>query len=349
MSALRERIVGSACVASILALTTGLFTYAAAAVVVNGTPLVATAANEFTPAYAPGYLTFSQNSTAKPGSYNEFVLPDGGSQFKVNPAGTVGYGGGIDGTTLAYQQVSKRTANSDIQLYDVSTKTPGVLPPGVNTRFWEWHPTISGDWLLFNRNNINMAKNEWQKVILFNTSTLQKITLASVKSRKPYLSGDQVNGNYATWTECTRTCNVFEYNILSMTPTKIPRMTGTAQFYGGVTSDGTVYFDRAFGTCGSGVQIVRQPLASAATPIATMSSGHAVRQEIFAVTNPDTSVSLYYSRYKCKSPYWGDIYRIDNANTLAPIITPAGRSRPRRAAVGATSLPRPTGWRARAA
>jgi hypothetical protein len=325
-----------------LLVAASMTTAAHATAVTDGTPAVATAANEFTPAYATGYLTYSSNSTGAPKKYNEYVLPDGGSRFKVNPSGTFGFGGGIDGTTLAYQLVSR--TGSDVALYDVSTKSALPTPPGLDTRWWEWAPSLSGNYVLFNRNNINMAKRQWQKVVLFNTSTDASTTLKMVKSGKPFLSAGEVNGNYATWTMCTRTCNVYLYDIGAKTTTKIPNPSGSPQYYPAVTADGTVYFAASGSKCGASVKILREPLASSPTTIVNVSHGYDVQQSINVFTNPDTSVTLFYPRMACFGNYYSDIYTVANADTLAVTSTPKVPAAPSSAVRFGRFLTRPAGW-----
>ena len=57
--------------------------------------------------------------------------------FKVNRRDQA-YGGGIDGTRLAYQLIRGQFAdNSDLRLFDLATSRQRPLPTGVNTTSWE--------------------------------------------------------------------------------------------------------------------------------------------------------------------------------------------------------------------
>src|ERR687892_1014137 len=101
-------------------------------------PVLTTRAGERMVAATPGYLTWAQNTRARPGHFDVFAKMTGGSRFKVNAAGTEGALGGIDGTTLAYQEYEFKRGLSDIKLFDLETLTKTDPPTGVNTTNWEY-------------------------------------------------------------------------------------------------------------------------------------------------------------------------------------------------------------------
>jgi hypothetical protein len=292
-----------------------------------GTPVVATKANEFDAAgSAAGYTSYSSNSLANPSLYNAYLLTPAKKRIKLNAAKTLGYAGGIDGSTVVYQQISG--SNSDIKLYDTTSKVRSNPPSGVNTRAWEWDPTISGNYLLFGREPSSCSVN-CQQVILFDTSTHTSTVVASVNfpaSTKGVLFPGQVNGDYATWTFChgkVWTCSTSVRQISTSTTTAIPNPTGKSDYYSGVTSDGTLYF--AQGTpsstgCFTGVKIIRDPSPySSPVPIEALGKGIDIYVHIFAVTETDSSTSLYYDRQVCSGKYYSDIYKIANADTATPL------------------------------
>ena len=125
--------------------------------------------------------------------------------------------GGIDYPLVAYQRF--QNGRGDIELYDLSTGTHPPVPAGVNTRKYEWHPSISGDWLLFGR-----ADRRLTSIVLHNMTTGEERVLDRGKVRRLYLQPDRVNGNWATYTRCRRTiCNVVRYDIATKTKTTLPR------------------------------------------------------------------------------------------------------------------------------
>src|SRR5207248_10322593 len=94
------------------------------------------------------YLAWRRNNRKRPGHYDADVRQGGGRPVKVNARGTQGWIGGISGTTLFYQQAFKR--HSDLNFFELTTHRR-TYAAGFNTRSWEWHPSISGDWVLFGR------------------------------------------------------------------------------------------------------------------------------------------------------------------------------------------------------
>ena len=96
------------------------------------------------------FLAWQQNSRKHPGQYDVLARPiTGGDAFKVNAPDTNGANGGIDGDLLVYQQYER--GRSDLKFFDLRTKERTSPPAGVNTRRWEYWPSMSGQWLLFGR------------------------------------------------------------------------------------------------------------------------------------------------------------------------------------------------------
>ena len=175
----------------------------------------ATPAFELTPGTGGGtYFAWTR------GSRSRLLLQSGPGQptFQVNASGRA-WAGSIDGTTFVYQL--DRGSNSDIRLMDVVSHVRSA-PAGINTSRWEWHPTVSGDWILFGRERLD--PNRW-RVFLHNTSTSQTIPLADVLGKGTRADPGQVSGDYAVWDQCAdHVCNVFRYQISTGQTTKIPKM-----------------------------------------------------------------------------------------------------------------------------
>lgn len=275
------------------------------------------AVNERVPSASDGYLVWSADSEARPNRTNSYVMADGGDPVRVNPAGTQSFEAAIDGTTVAYQQVTSDGA--DIWFYDVLTEERTPAPSGVNTPNWESRPTLSGNWLLFTR--LIFSSKASVRVVLFNLMTDVRIVLREVPSRRHYLVSDQVNGDWATFESCRymrgrfSNCQVFRYQISTEELVKLPNP-GVQQYGGAVSADGTVYLvrtrNRNHWVCGSHTKLVRMDGGNG-TVIATLPDG---RDSLtpFALDETGGSTTLYLDRYRCRSSASG-IYRIPDADS----------------------------------
>jgi hypothetical protein len=162
-------------------LAVGFVILAAAFPAAASTPVdvVATDASEVLPAASTTYLAW----TVEIISENNFSSTVFGKElgtdtvFRVNPKGVDAASGGIEGSTLVYEQVG------DIALFDPATETPLDVPDGVNTNAQEYGPSISGSRLLFGR-----SRRAGTSIVLFDTTTgtsqvLQRFPRASGHSR----------------------------------------------------------------------------------------------------------------------------------------------------------------------
>jgi hypothetical protein len=112
--------------------------------------------NQVEPNANANYLVWAENSIAYPNTYNAFeqALPVGSHQtFQMNQVGTQGFTGAIDGesTSAIYQQVQH--GNSDIKFFDLALHNRSSAPAGINTRLWEWAPSVSTGFIEFGRLN----------------------------------------------------------------------------------------------------------------------------------------------------------------------------------------------------
>ena len=224
---------------------------------------------EFQGVRAGEFIAWQQNSRQSPGQYDLFARPlGGGGAFKVNAAGTKGANGGIDGDVLLYQEFGK--GKSDLKLFDLADRTRSSPPRGVNTKQWEYWPSMSGDHLLFGRLNPKGVR----RIILFDVASRDATTLAKVKGSGTFLAPGQVNGDYAVWSKCAtkRRCKVVLYRISDGTQTTIPNP-GGRDHAPSVTPDGVVYFARSGGGCGSGTKLLRFLPGGPATVLWRLPSG----------------------------------------------------------------------------
>jgi hypothetical protein len=252
---------------------------------------------------------FTRSRVGYPNRYDAYAEEGASAPFKLNTSGQ-GWTGGIDYPVVVYQQVA--SGQSNIFLYDLSTDTRPATPDGVNTSKWEWHPTISGDWLLYGRDDTNTPT---QRVILHNSTTHEERTLRTVTRASHYLQPDQVNGNWATYTRCRPVCNVVRYDIVANTSTTMDKPVTSRprhQYAGAVTSTGAVYLVRSGPNCGERVKIVRYDAARSdpalGTIVAALPSGFDIAFA-FARVNLAGSVDVFYDRVRCSTGRF-DIYKV---------------------------------------
>jgi hypothetical protein len=271
-----------------------------------------TTAHEQAPAASVNWFAWTRRSLAHPGRSNVFAEPmpvNDADKFRVNPVGTNAWTGGIDGNTLVYQRVNNNRSN--IRLFDLNTRVD-TGDADLNTRQWEWHPTISTDsngdqWVLFGRQNVGTGV---QKVLATNRDTGVTRTLGRVDRFRYAAIPGQVNGDWATWTLCKPRCNVrlIDLSDPSSTPTAVPRPSSvTHQYASSVTAGGTVYFVRSGDGCGKAVRIVRYDTVDGRVGVSSLPDG----REIFFSYVSDEPVGnhVYYDRVICSNGRW-NIYRI---------------------------------------
>src|ERR1700694_4703971 len=141
-------------------------------------PVKASVRNEIFPAAGGGYFTWSKSRRSSSSPFDAYLQRGINPAIKLNAKGTQGYAGGTDGVRVAYQEA--RGVKSDIRLFDLTTRRRNS-PAGVNTNRWEWRPSISGNWLLFNRGMI--FSTGLQQVLLKNLVTGELRVLDSLRSK----------------------------------------------------------------------------------------------------------------------------------------------------------------------
>jgi hypothetical protein len=214
-------------------------------------------------------------------------------------------------TTAAYQQA--RRGNSDLRLYDWSSGLRTNPGGAVNTPRWEYEPAVSGHWLVFARLNRAPAPDV-RRILLENLQTNRLTELARFRGSTATgtLSSPQVNGDWVTWTSMSRRyqqSSVHRYQISIGRAERIPHPAGRFDYLSAVGPDGTVYFLRSRGGCGSGVTFESYTTGGVVTALGAMPAGRDGGDELFAAPQSDGSVSLYVDSYRCtQSPANGNIY-----------------------------------------
>jgi hypothetical protein len=261
---------------------------------------------EFQPARGNGYLAWERNTSARPNWYNVYARRDGQRRFRVNAPGTQGAMGGIEGTSLVYQQF--KGSRSNIKFYNLETRKRSSPRVYVNTRKWEYWPSISGDWILFGRRNASATK---RKVILFNRATLAVRIIDETTNARSFISPGQVNGEFVVWHRCrpVPNCDVYRYNIRTRLTRRIPTGGSASQHGASVTSDGTVYMTRSGKKCGHKVRLMRFPVGGPATLLSRLSKGRN-SFDSFALTDETGANHFYFEVSRCNAAARSDIYKI---------------------------------------
>jgi len=290
----------------------------AASSVTSPVPVKASTRDEVTPAAGGGYFTWAKSRRGHPHVYDVWAQLEGQAPFKINPGGTSAFGGGIDTTTLVYQQVRKY--NSDLRLFDLVARQRMSVPPGINTQRWEWGPTMSGEWLQFARGVYGVA----QQVILVNRVTGEQRVLDAVGKRGS-LDPGQVNGNYAVWSKCRgNTCDVFRYDIAAGTRNAMPA-NGQLLYAPSVVPTGTIYYIRGEATCG-GAELVKTTLDGTTFVLADFGAARDVASTSALVLpgrppNGGPGGRIYFDIYKCANKR-SDIYSLDDVESEPPPGSP---------------------------
>jgi hypothetical protein len=307
--------------AKLLASTAALWAVAigasgAAPISTSPVPVKASTRNEITPSAGGGFFTWAKSRRGHPHVYDVWGQQEGQpTTFKINAARTSGFGGGIDGSLLVYQEV--KSSNSDLRLFDLVTRQRTNAPPGSNTQRWEYGPTISGDWLQFGRAVYRGA----EQLILQNRVTGEQRVLDTVNSKRGDLGTGQVNGNFSVWAKCLgNTCNVFRYDIGSGARIAIPR-NGSLLYAPSVTPAGTIYYIRGKTTCG-GALLVKTTLDGTTFVLADLGATKDVLGTSVLVLpgrppNGTPGARIYLETEKCANRRF-DIYSVDDVEPVPP-------------------------------
>ena len=283
--------------------TVGLVGVATAwATLLTPQPVVTLKGRQIRPTAAPAgaYLAYSQSRRGHPNQFDVFVKAAGTPRYKLNKRGQA-FAGGIDGSRLIWQSV--RNGQSDLRLFDLASHARSV-PAGVNTRRWEFWPTISGDWILYGQ-IWGSHPLKW-RVILHDTNTSETRILDERVSRPhTQVTPGQVNGDYTTWESAnsrTYAANVFLYQISTGTTTKLPKPTGKTQYFPSVTAAGTAFYVRSglHPVCGDHV-VLREYAAGVDTALAVLPRGYDVATKTFAVDEGAGVTSVYFDRVQCST------------------------------------------------
>jgi hypothetical protein len=236
-------------------------------------------------------LGFQVNSRRYPNDYNVEIEDRAGHRTYINAPGTEGFSGGIDGATIVYSEWDG--TNERLKLFDLSTGQRTDIPAlDTATTAHDYHPTISGPWILFTRAD----SPRWSKVLLFNRISGELRTLGSISAHRggTFVYSGQVAGNYAVWGRATASSDdVFRYQIDTRTNTLLRRPRGVFGRYNpAVTAAGTAYWEQQSSACRPQVQIARETRGGRLRILTTIPSG-VDAGHLYAVSGKKGPVLLY--------------------------------------------------------
>lgn len=264
-------------------------------------PVISTSDYEWNPAASADYIAWNVWTGTKNIAYASEI---GGEPFRVSRRGTQGYVGGIDGTTLVYQEY--HDSSSNIYLFDLVTHERTRAVPW---DYWKYLPSLSGDWLLYGESSPGL-----KELFLHNLGTSEERTLLQEIRDRVDLYPGQVNGDFVVFEkrffdshDNTVSCDVYRYRISTEQMAKIANPNQRCQFGPSVSPDGTVYFGRAGFSCGRNVSLQTKAPGEPASTLVAFVEGRDLFGT-FAVDNGDGTTDVFYDPLRCGGK--GNIYKV---------------------------------------
>lgn len=270
------------------------------------------------------HIAWSRAPARRPARVSAFVKRRGESSVRVNPKGTLGFAGDIDGNLMIYQQV--RRGQSDIKVFNLRRRARRKAPSPINTRKWEWKPSLSGRRILFGRLNKRPGPDV-EKIMLYDSVSERMLTLARRWTPTEAVPG-QVNGDWVTYYLCPGkfACRTFRYNAATRKKEKFPSENGPV-YAPSVLEDGTAYFVRSAPRCGVGVRLIERTVEGVEREIFRLDRGWDI-STTSAFIGPDGNPKVYFDLTNCRATVT-NVYGVDiPAKPSAPEPTPTGTASP---------------------
>ena len=331
--------------APLLVLVTLLSTVGPASAGVVVEPVVTGKPDQFGPG-AEGDTWIGWTQFSKPLFSAHIRLQSGADHQKFRRRdGSHSFFGGFDPSNDDVIFQDARGSSSNLYVYHEDTGGFGAPPQGVNTDLWEWAPRISTAYILFGRNRFDRASAPW-KVMLYDRVAGTFQVLDTVDNQCGCIWPEAVNERYAAWTKCVARCQVFVYDTLTDTETKVPNPS-KQQYAAAVSEDGQVYFVRSGNTCDADPRIMRYTIATDATELVhAYPNGTNLASGLDLVDGADLNDDLYFDRASCSDRnYRGNIYRIPDVFTTVPDPGVSGADASGSEAAGAWHGPERSGAR----
>jgi hypothetical protein len=293
---------------ALVAVAVGLVTATVAHAVPAPTPVVTKRGWQYLPAATPNgaYVAYTESHFFRRRTVDTvFVKPAGAPRVQVTRR-RHGFAGGFDGTTLIYQVANFRRGQSDIHLYDAATKVKST-PPGVNTRAWEYEPTMSGNVILFGRS----TRRRWRILLRDENTSTTTVLLNAPRRPQTLVDPGQIDGNWATWSRFSfrsNLGNVWRYDISGHHAELIPRPSRRAQYAPSIAPSGAMFYIRAKTGCGHHVVLRENVPGEADMPLYQFPAGYDVFKT-YVVDEGGGVSSVYFDRVKCGTNR-ADIYKL---------------------------------------
>jgi len=296
----------------VLGAVLGLLLMGSIAVAATPVKVLGTAHNEIDPTAESGNFAYALGRIGLPNRFDVYLRRAGASvRIKVNANGTQAFEPNLDignptlGDALVFAQKGARAGDADIKIWDVASGGRSEPPQGVNTNAGEWNPSLDGAHLLFGRGPPHQYYST--KVILFDLTTSMSTVLDTAPLNGIVFAGT-VNGDWASWTECSRSdCRAWRYRISTTTKTEVPSRARYV-YTSAIGQDGTVWYVQSGAGCGANVKIRRHQIGTAPTTLVDFPPGIDAN-----INDLDDSVAprrVYFSRVNCSNVNNWNIYRV---------------------------------------
>jgi hypothetical protein len=227
--------------------------------------------------------------------WDVFAMALGGEPIQVNPEGREAALGGIDGSTLVYQEYVSGTWKSDIWIFDLETETRAIGPDLVNTRHWEYWPSSSADLLLFGR----QYRDGHRELLLYDAASDTLLLLDSTVGPHRDIQPGQVGGNYVVWATYSPTsCEVFVHDVAAGTTARVPNPGEKCQYAPSVNQAGTVFYGRGGFTCGTRPSLLAYPIGGPAETLVSLGRGRDFG-DTYAVDIGEEATDVYFDPGPC--------------------------------------------------
>lgn len=285
---------------------------------VTPTVVVASEYHDLTPAATADYLAWSTEKPLKGDRYRQglFVQPTGGEPYRVNPSGTWGYKPEIEGTLLAYTEAPYGVYDVTIRFYDLATDAFVDPPAGMDSKGTnEWWPSISGDLLLFLRED---PETSYEELVVLDLVTGESQVLATSKGWRRFLLPGQIDGDLVVWSKQAidkdwitwLKADVYVHDLSTGVTTTLANPGPKFQFGPSVDAAGTIFYGRAgavAGTvCGRNSRLMSAVPGEEPTVLVSFEPG----QDFFgsyARDNADGSTTVFFDPGTCTdSGGWTD-------------------------------------------
>jgi hypothetical protein len=284
-----------------------LWALSGTAIAATPVKIIDTKANELDPSVSDGLVVWTANTLAHQNSYRAYMRVPGGATTKIPVAGQTQTGNivvdGIHAGHIVVMTDAGAGGDWNIRIYDPESGHVTNLPASVNTAKDETGATVSGDYLAFNR-NVNGNLN----LLLYRFSTDHLSTIVKGWAYGPEVAGDYIAYNVCTGSTAASCKAVYRYQISTSAFKKMPAApSGRANYWGAVTSDGTMYYVQGSADrCGRHVHILRWQSGVTAT---IWSAPRGIETWNLNVNPVGAKTVVAFTRFNCTSLNYG-AYRL---------------------------------------